>query len=203
LEAGSGAANPELEPGYTTAGGPQPVDAGRPETATLVPSEDRPNVPVAPAEDRPIDRAPPERDSGGPGADTAGFAQPGGQAAPADADTQAGDIWSAIPPGPQSPDRVVIVEDMPLLGVETFDAAAGVGIRLTQELPSGDTLSLTVVPLDSATAGQVAVGRVLIQETGSSAVGTTRFGRYLVTGRARMSASGMEYLLGRLVELVR
>jgi hypothetical protein len=113
------------------------------------------------------------------------------------------EIWASVPEGPRSPDRLVLVEGFPVLGIEVFDAAAGAGLRLAQELPSGDTLSLTVVPLDSATAGQVAVGRVLVQSNGTSAIGTTRFARYLVTGRARMSAAGMEYVLGRLVELTR
>ncbi len=137
-----------------------------------------------------------------PTADTVVPPEPDAPSPPASEDVPA-EIWSSVPEGPGSPDRLVLVEGFPVLGIEVFDAAAGVGLRLAQELPSGDTLSLTVVPLDSATAGQVAVGRVLVQSSGTSAIGTTRFARYLVTGRAQMSAAGMEYVLGRLVELTR
>jgi hypothetical protein len=106
-----------------------------------------------------------------------------------------------LPQRLELPERVVIVEGLPVLDVSTFQAPAGQGHRVTQLLESGDTLSLVVVPLDPATASQVEAGRVRVRSSGTSAIGTTRFGLYLVTGRALLSASAMESLLRHLLEI--
>jgi hypothetical protein len=185
----------------------RPLETGeRPAVPAPLPSFPTDDPRPAPTErtEAPATNAPPVEGErvDQPTADTVVRSEPDAPSPPASEEVPA-EIWSSVPEGPGSPDRLVIVEGFPVLGIEVFDAAAGVGLRLAQELPSGDTLSLTVVPLDSATAGQVAVGRVLVQANGTSAIGSTRFARYLVTGRARMSAAGMEYVLGRLVELTR
>ncbi len=172
---------------------PPGVGVRDPSRPTVPPVEPRSEQGAEPAEALPTQVAVVTADSSVTAiADTVTAAEP---AAASDPSTP------EVPQGLELPERLVMVEGLPVLDVSTFEAPAGQGHRVTQLLQSGDTLSLTVVPLEPATASQVGVGRVRVQASGTSAIGTTRFGLYLVTGRALLSASEMEDLLRRLLEI--
>jgi hypothetical protein len=108
---------------------------------------------------------------------------------------------ATLPEGVVLDEPTVVVEDAPIIEVAPFDAPAGQGYRILQLVGDADTLALTVVPLDEGTASQVGAGRVRVREADGSSIGTTRFGRYLVTGRAALPAPEVEALLQRLIEI--
>jgi hypothetical protein len=106
-----------------------------------------------------------------------------------------------LPEGTVLEAATVVVEDAPIVEIAPFDAPAGRGYRILQLVGDADTLALTVVPLDAGTASQVGAGRVRVREADGSSIGTTRFGRYLVTGKAELPAPDVEALLQRLIEI--
>jgi hypothetical protein len=108
---------------------------------------------------------------------------------------------SVFPEGVTVEGTTVVVEGMPVLDATAFDAPAGRGYRILQLVGTADTLSLTVMPLDPNTPGQVGAGRVRVRETDGSSIGTTRFEHYLVTGKAALPAREIEVLLRQLIEV--
>jgi hypothetical protein len=93
---------------------------------------------------------------------------------------------------------IVIVE-----GLDVLDAAPegqGARIRVTQLLPTGDTLALSLTDLGAASVGSGG-GRVLVSAREDGAMGTTRIGQFLVTARAPIPPPELEALLARLIEV--
>jgi hypothetical protein len=104
-------------------------------------------------------------------------------------------------PGPTG-DQILAVEGLSIETVEDLPSGTG-GYSVVQTLVTGETVTLTVVPIDRA--GPIPGGgalRVTVLQ-GGSVMGTVRFGDELVTARSTVTTAVLERLLRRIVQVPR
>ncbi len=106
---------------------------------------------------------------------------------------------ATVPTAPSLPPSAMIISGVPIVSVTQVPAGTRPAFRIVQRLPSGETVTLSALPL-AAGADTTGVGEPRVTAvTADTSAGTVRFWSYLVNARGRVEPDTLTALLRRLV----